>query len=454
MGKKQKIENQDGLRFFRAEAENWKNLSKKVIEIGGKSILITGGNGVGKSSLIDLLLAGLDVKMRPSKPIKDGETHASISTTLKGHINGEPKEYIIDLYFSPKNETGRLKVTDIDGGDVKNPAGFIKGLIGNASLDIMSWMTDKKDKRLEKIKNLTGIAKELDLINISIKEKKDLRAKKKERSEELEAILKNHDYTQEEIEMYSTPADLTGLQEELKAVADNQAKWDGVRNKVSGFQKDVRSWEESAVTDRQEIARLQNQIEVLKERVHNSVKSAEETKVKIEQGNAWLAKVPRPSSDAISDRMIQSNAHNEKCSQIASLAEKNKEMLTTKSLALDIDAEIKKIEASRNDKIKKSQLPIEGMTFDNDNIYLNGIPLEDGGVNTAGIMSVSLKMAIYQAKKSNLKAIFIQDASMFDKHSLHAAVEEIEANGLQAIIELVNWEGGDLEVKFTEQELK
>jgi len=453
MGKKKELKEQDGLTFFRVELENFKNLSKKIIDIGGKSILIVGGNGTGKSTLLDALLSGLDVKMRPSKPIKEGETHASISTTLKGTINGEPKEYIIDLYFSPKHQSGRLKVTDINGEDVKNPAGFIKGLIGNASLDIMSWMTDKKEKRLEKIKNLTGIAKELDAINVSIEEKKTLRKNKKERAEEMEAILKNHEYSQADIDKYSETIDLTPLQEELKAVSTNQEKWDSVKNKVIGFEREVSQLNQSADKGRAEIKRLEALIENEKVRVHESVFSEEGLLTKITQGNDWLAKVPRPSSDTISDKMIQANAHNEKVSQIANLAEKNKEMIKSKSEALDLDAEIKNLEGLRSDKISKSQLPIPDMTFDNDNIYLKGIPLEDGGVNTAGIMSVAVKMAIYQAQKSNLKNIFIQDASMFDKHSLKEAVQDIESNGMRAIIELVDWDGGALEVKFTETEL-
>lgn len=443
----------DGLKFWRTELEHFKSIEKKIIEIGGRSMVIIGANGTGKSTLIQALTSALDVKLRPSKPIKQGETHASISTTLKGSINGELREYIVDLYFSPKNDSGRLVVTDADGGKIANPAGFLKGLIGNISEDVTAWMEAPKAKRLEKIKELSGCGKEVDLINISIKDKKELKSKKKERFEEIEAILKNHTYTQEEIDIYSKPVGLSGLQTEMSTISASQDKFDAALQKIKDIKKSISNNDEAVVKATEEINRLKALISVEENKISHANSTNVDLIVKSQAADKWLETAVRPSSAEISQRMVDANVHNEKCNQISTLANQSKEMMKFKDDVMVIDTEIKKLEMERNNKIKNSQLPIEGLSYDNDNVYLNGIPLEDGSTNTALNMEVSIDMAIYQAQKSNLKVIFIKDASMLDKNSLKRVTEKIEKAGMQMIAEVVNFEGGELEVRFTEEAL-
>lgn len=452
MSKKQEVTS-DGLKFLQLELSNFKNIDKKVIDIGGRSLFFMGKNGSGKSSLIQALTSPLDTKTRPSKPIKNGETHSSVIVTLGGHIGGEERQYILELYFSPKNETGRLVVTDMEGTKLPNPAGFVKGLIGNCSFDVMNWLTDTKAKRLEKIKELTGCAKDIDLINISIKEKKELKSKRKEKSEELESILKNHAFTQDEIDKYSHPIDLSVLQTEMQAVSEQQEKFDAALQKIKGFKYDLSNTGEKIVKAEQEIVRLKKLIEAQQLSINEYENDKRNLLEKVSTADKWLETAVRPSGAEISQRMIDANVHNEKYNSIKTLSQQSKDMVKFKEEVQDIDVEIKKLEGQRSAKIKSSQLPIEGFEFDDDNIYLNGIPIEEGGLNTASLIDVSVQMALHQLKKSNLKVIFINDCSLLDKNTLHKVIKEIEEQGVQVIAEIVDFEGNDLQVKFSETEL-
>lgn len=451
------IKETEGLRFLRLELEKFKNIDKKVIEIGGQSIIVMGKNGSGKSSLIQALMSPLDAKVVPSVPIKKGEERATVSVTIGGKINGEEKQYTVDMYFTPKNNSGRIVVTDQNGETVKSPATFIKTLLGNYSFDVMKWLNDPKAKKLETIKNLTGCGKQIDLINKEIKEKADIKKAKKARAEEIEAVMKNHQYSQEEIDKYSEPIKTEELQNLLTQVSQNQKTWDEFKVKVDGLKnsKDNSFSQIKYVVDEiskkeQEIIKLQNELVSLKTRHVEMNNAIIEIDSKISKGEEWLNNNKRPDSNAIIQKMNDAAAHNENHSMINNLAEKQREMLAAKQDVGKIDIEINTLENNRSKIISESQLPVQGLTFTDDEILLDNVPLEEGQINTARLFDVGVEVAM--ALNPGLKTIFLHDGSLFDKENLKIIVDKIEAKGYQAIVEVVS-EDESLEVKFTEEQL-
>lgn len=451
------VHESEGLKFLRLELENFKNIDKKIVDIGGQSIIVMGKNGAGKSSLIQALMSPLDTKELPSAPIKKGEERAMISVVIGGVVNGENKQYTVDMYFSPKNQSGRVVVTDQHGNNVKSPATFLKSQIGNVSFDVMKWLNDTKAKKLETLKALTGCAKQIDIINKEIKEKGDTKKAKKDRAEEIEAVMKNHDYTQEQINLYSKPMPTEALQNELMQVSANQKIWDDFKMKVDGLKNNMSLSYQQASNIQSEVQRKQQQIAQLQQEVAQHTEqlqimeqNANELGGKIQQGEQWLAGNERPSSEEIVVKMNDAAAHNEHFARISTLAEKQREMLEAKQEAGTLDVDIKKLESQRSVLISKSQLPIPGLSFTDEEIMLNGIPLEEGQINTAGLFDVGVQVAM--ALNPGLKTIFLHDGSLFDKENLKVIVDKIESKGYQAVIEVVA-ENDDVEVRFTEAEL-
>jgi predicted hydrocarbon binding protein len=132
-----------------------------------------------------------------------------------------------------------------------------------------------------------------------------------------------------------------------------------------------------------------------------------------------------------------------------SFSEKQKEMMSLKKKIMDHDADIEKLENKKSEEIKKSQLPVEGLTFTEDNIFINGLPLEAEQINKAALFDIGVEIAM--AINPNLKTIFLHDGSLFDKEHLKSVIHKIEERGYQAIVELVS-EDNDVVIKFTENE--
>jgi chromosome segregation ATPase len=439
------------LKFFGLSLSNFKNLSHKVIDIGGKSIMIVGPNGSGKSSLIQALCSPLDTKIVPSKPIKKGEERSTIEVVLQGIHGGHPAKYTLDLYFSPGNEKGRLVVKNEKDEVIKSPATFVKGLIGNVSFDVLFWLRETNEKRLKMLKQLTGCEIEIDKINKNITEKKATKKSRKERAEELEAVLKNHGYTQEQIELYTKPIPVEPIQMELTNISTAITEYTDVENKMTQFKNSINSYESKIADRRTEIERLQALIKA--EEVAIEVAFAEITKNKnnLIKGDAWLEKKGvKPSSEEISKRLSDATLHNQHHVKVSSLADSKREEMKFKRELIEIDVEVEKLEKQRGDLIGKSQLPIKRMSFTEDQILIDGLPLEEGQQNTADLFDIGVDVAI--ALNPGLKVIFLHEASLFDPKNLEVIIKKIEDRGFQVVAEIV--EAGELDIKFTEREVK
>lgn len=451
-----KSEPGEGLKSLYLELENFKNIGKTVIDIGGRSMLFVGRNEAGKSTLIQAMISPLDAHFRPSEPIKKGEERAKITHKIGGLLKGKYKEYTLDMYFTQKDKKGRLVVTNEDGEVMKSPASLMKSIIGNVSFDVTGWMTMKKNEKLDVIKKLTGCHVQIDEINNQITEAKNKIKFSNDRVEQLEGALSTHGFTQEEISLYSTEIPVIPIQQELSAIAQSQGEWDNVNNQVNGFKKDITVSQNNITKANNEMARAKAEYERIVAEQQALIEEENALIAKnsnnIELGTQWLQSVVRPTIDEVNKRLNDALVHNEKCSRISQLGNQSREVIKLKDELGKASVAVKDLEAKRMEIIKNSQLSIPGLSFDDMDIYIDGLPVEDTQINTARIFDISVDIAM--ALNPNLKIIFLHDGSLFDKEHLKLIVDKIENNGYMAVVEMVDFDGGDLEVKFTESELK
>lgn len=448
------VEQPEGLKSLHLLLENFKNIEKKEIEIGGRSLFFMGKNNSGKSTLIQAMMSSMDAKLLPTEPIKKGEEHARISHKIGGYIGGEYKEYVIDIYFNQSNNKGRLKVTNEKGEVQKSPATLVKSIIGNVSFDVTKWLNDTKANKLKTIKALTGCEKEIDIINRDIESLKDALKAKKGRADDLEATLKNHEFTKEEIEKYSTTVDMGPIQAEMAAISNKQQQYDGIIAQMNGFKRDVEDagrkiTAAGAEINRlnAEIARLQNSLREQGQIIADQTAVADKANENLRKGEQWLNNTPRPSMDVLNEKMSAAIAHNEKASRLGMLSGQHKEMVSLRVEADKLKGDIAALTDKRSEVIAKSQLSIPGLSFTDDDIFINDLPLEEGQINTAGLFDIGVEVAI--AMNPTLKIIFLHDGSLFDKEHLKSIVRRIEERGYMAVVEVVA-ETNEVEAVFTE----
>lgn len=442
----------DGLRSIQLVVENFKKLRNTTIDIGGKSLMFVGPNESGKSTLIQAMMSPMNTKLLPSEPITKGEDHARISHTIGGNINGEPKTYIMDIYFTKKDSKGRLVVRNEKGEELKSPATLIKSIIGNVSFDVTQWLKDDAPKKLKTIKALTGRGQEIDEVTAKISLETSNLKKIKDRADELDAILSNHGLTAEEIDRYSEKIDISPLQQQLSSISSAHTQWNDVNSKVTSFRHEVSNCEKAINAASAEIFRLNEEIKRQQAIIAEATKQADTHNANIKIGEDWLSKNTPPSADEINTQINNAIAHNERCNNVAQLQIHQRELLKCRENHLHKKDEIEKLKNTRAEIIAKSQLNIPGLTFDDDMLYIDGLPLEEEQINTARLWDIGVEVAM--AMNPTLKMIFLKDANVFDKKHLHSIIAKIEQRGYMAVCEYVSFEGEDLEVVFTENVLK
>jgi len=445
------LNSREGLRSLFLEIENFKNIEKQVVEMNGRSMLFIGKNGAGKSSLIQAMQSPLDAKVIPTEPIKKGEEKAKIIHKIGGNIKGQYVEYTLEIYFTPGNKKGRLVVYNENGEKQNAPATILKSLIGNVSFEVTKWMNEPKAKKLELIKNLSGAAKDIDMVNLDITKKKEELKLAKYRAEELEGALNNHEFSKEDIAKYSEPIVVDELQKSLSQVEENQKVWDRVNNGVINAENELLMNVKATESLDAEIEKLQHQIKIKEQAKNEIFVKSSQIENKLQQGKEWLAQTPRPESTEIVSKMNEAADHNSKHQRVLMLSGQQKEMINSKQKVEDIKSTVESLEAKRSDLIKKSQLPIEGLTFDDNELYIDGLPVEEGQLNTQRIWDIGVDIAM--ALNPNYKVIFLGDGSLFDKEHLRTIIKKIEDKDYMAIVEIVDRDGGNLETKFVEEEL-
>lgn len=461
----------DGLRIQSAESESFMGTENTVIDIGGRSLVVTGKNETGKSRLFQLLLSGIDSKNQASEVITKGETSAWTKVVIAGEIGGEPEEYKIEMFFTAKNKKGRIVVKDKNDEDVKSPKEILKGLIGNISFDMFKFINDKKDNQIKILKELSGVRVEIDKNEMARKEVFDKRTALNNVIERDETLMNNHGFAPEEIDLFSESIEIEPIQLEMDNISPKITSWNKVKTGTDEFKVKYKktipgeiskvklsiTTVESQIKDKEaQIEKLKQEIEGCKTTIttHNETigkfeTEAADSREKRMKGLLWLRKNPEPNVKNISARLTAANLHNQKHEKVKELAEKQKNLIKDKQTAMKYTAEIEAFEKAKDKLIAGSKLPIKGLTFTDEEIFYNGLPLEDRQVNTATLYDIGFEIS--KALNPMLKVIFIRAASLFDSAHLKAVVAKARKQGYQVIAERVT-DDEKREITFIEME--
>ena len=456
-----------GLKFFQAVLENFKNIKACTIAIDGKNLAVIGGNDEGKSSLIQSLKGAASSKFLPEMPIMQGEERAETAVLVKGYdAGGQYVEYHFAFYFSPSNKTGRIVMTDKDGNVQKNMSRKdVDAIFGDISFSITDFLNKSGAKQAQDVKDLTGRAEDLDAIDAKVKALMEDKLHHEKNNKDKESVLKQHGYDQQQLELYSKPVPLPPIEKKLADLTPAMEKYSKIESGIEKRKSEIENLktanqklQENIEERERKIVDLKKQIEDL-ESINEGTKRAistsnnqktvwEEEVVKVE---AWIKNTVKPNVEAVSKELSDAKVHNEHYDIIQKHVLQQKELYAGKEKVATMVQEIEKLRKEKVDIIASSKLPVEGLSYDENGLYLNGLPFNKEQINTATRLAVGEE--IQMAKHSNLKCIFIEEGSLYDRESMIKLVKKAEARGYQVIAEFVNFSGGPLEVKWLEDYL-
>ena len=108
-----------------------------------------------------------------------------------------------------------------------------------------------------------------------------------------------------------------------------------------------------------------------------------------------------------------------------------------------------KIESERqaiSDTIKSMDSPVEGLSFEDESLVYNGVPVNENNLSTSEIMELGIRLKM--AENPEFGIIFLQRGESLGKDRLKLIQELAKKNNFQLIIEEVQRGQEELVVQF------
>lgn len=393
-------------KIIRLEAKNVKRLKAVEITPEGNVVIIGGDNANGKTSVIDSIAVALGGrKSAIADPIRHGAKKASTRVELDNGL-------VVERSFTSKGTY--LKVTEADGDrQYPSPQAILDRMSGTLTFDPLQFVAMKAPEQAKALRELTG----LDFTKYDAARKKayDERGAANKYAKTLQAHADSLPFFEDVPEEVSDD-----LYEKLnEAVTHNDAVSDQQRI-VHDIERDIQHHDE-------EIERLLKVVDSARAERDRLAKILPASKKALEDfgGLIDVGAIQTNIQDAavVKDKLVANAAKSEAVDAAKQAA------LNAKKL----DARIKKMDAAKDKAIAESSLPVEGLTFDENEVFYNDVPFEQA--SSAEKLLVSLE--ITAAMNPELRVVLCRDGSRLDNAHLAMIAEFAEKRDYQVWLERV-----------------
>ena len=111
---------------------------------------------------------------------------------------------------------------------------------------------------------------------------------------------------------------------------------------------------------------------------------------------------------------------------------------------------VDKLRKEKKEMIANAGIPVEGLSFDDEGLLLNDLPLDPLQINTATIIRTGIQ--IQAAFDPRLRIIRIPDASLLDEETMKGIEEFMDQEGYQGFFERVGTtEDQKIQIQYTEK---
>jgi hypothetical protein len=418
------------LKIVKFEAENVKKLRAVSITPTGALVEIRGRNGQGKTSILDSIwwaIGGLGNVQ--AEPIRKGEDKARIRLDLG--------EVIVTRNFSKRDDgstASTITVESADGARWPQPQKMLDSLVGTLTFDPLEFARMKPKQQFDVMK---GFVPGYDFEAMALlsandfSKRTDFNRHAKEQAT-LAATISIPDTTPTE------KIDEAALVREIGKVGEFNAQIDLRVDRRKQVAKDIDQLKLDAEESRAEIEELQRQI---KARIDHLTKEAEDYDAARAELEKKLAAAPpldiKKDAAEVTKRLEDAKRVN---AQVDAAAKRQAHLDAAKAFeakAAELTQAIADREAAKQKAISEAKLPIEGLTFGDGQILLDGNPFDQA----SDAQKLRASVAIGMANNPRLHVMRVRDGSLLDEDALKILGEMAAAADFQVWLEAVDSTG-------------
>ena len=406
------------MKIINLQVENIKKLVAVEITPTGNMVKITGKNGAGKSSVLDSIFWALaGTKNHQSMPIRNGESEATIVLNL-GDI-------IVRRQFKDGNSgiTTKLIVENRDGARFPSPqVGILDDMLGPLTFDPLEFSRMKKEEKFETLRSfVTDIDWESE--DMAHKTEFDLRREQNRIMKDCESKLGSKIEAMDkmvQIDSSIAREKLTSWSDRSNQNNEIEKKRLTIKNKLTEIQNDKSHYENEIIDLEHKLNQIHSHLETLTMEHEDTITS--------------LAHLPNPQElepiKDIQDQIDVSRYHNDRVKVYETgfdafkESQKYTELMNNRKKRLTL-------------AVQKANMPVDGISFQENEIFLNGIPLDQA----SDAEQLRLSCAIAMSQNSKLRVIRVKNGSLLDEESLKIFQEMADKHDYQVWIERVDTTG-------------
>jgi DNA repair exonuclease SbcCD ATPase subunit len=384
----------------------------RVVEITpgeGPVVTISGRNGQGKTSVLDAIYFALTGE-KPVEPIRVGEERAAVKLVLG---DGSTPPITVTRIVS-RGLDDKLKATlkvEGDGVLYRKPQDVLDGLMGALSFDPLEFVRLAPKIQREKLLTLLGLDfTEQDQRRKELFDERTMVNREVKNFEGQEAKFDTVDAVMDRANLPTEPVDVAELVNELNAV--------------------------NAEINRAE--NLEARRGLVQDRIDDLMAKLAAANTDYDKAVLDLTTIDAKTKQ--NERTILQNKISEASSINAAVSqERERKGLFDQRMAKQLEAKnltdlIAGIDQAKEQAIGAAQMPIAGLSFDDNGLLFNGVPMSQ--ISSSEQIKVTLSMAM--AMNPTLRLLRIKDGSLLDKDSMQVVEDMAREHDFQVMIEQVS----------------
>lgn len=450
----------------RLELLNFQVIEKFEADFDGNVYFVTGDNELGKSTLLKAI--GALLTGQRDDVLRNGASKGF----AKMVVGDDGEEYDVQLSFTEANPRGTLTIKQKTTGMATNNVSMLQRIFGYQDFDAVEfsrWSETAEGRRKqiavvksllpEKVRN--RIAEIDETVTTMKAERTGINRDVKTFAALYESIEKQLDPG--DVEKYDAPVDVTELMERQKTNAQLIEKAKSVRamlaqriDQIAAIPGRIEAEKAKAVetskvyADKVAAAKAAYEQAVAEQRAAETkiaetykaiVAGIESEKADLENRKAnaedWLKRyeAKNPEKTDVPALLADAEDHNKRYNLVCQFKEKKQQYEAVKAKAEKMDSDIDKLASERAGLIASAELPIDGLSFTDDGLTLNGVPFVPGKVSDSQTMEIAAKLVI--ASNPKVKVFRIARGESLGQKRLETIIDIARRNGFQGFIEQV-----------------
>lgn len=393
------------MKIIEFRAERFKRLSAVEITPEGNTVIISGRNGQGKSSVLDaiwLALGGGNATKDSATtvPIKEGEKDAVVRLDLGAMV--------VTRKWTTSGST--LTVEGADGRKYSSPQTLLDTLVGTISFDPLSFAKMPPMEQRSQLIDMVKLPVDLD----------ELSAQRK-------AFYDQRTFVNRELK--TIQAELAGIQLPDNDVPEEEISIAEMTKKI-GMAQDQRS---RIIMGRQ---RLQEKVEkgkALRELIQQKTEELTALANQIRSETEMLESCKEPDVQAMRSQLENAEQINKLVRQKKHKADLQVRLNDKTTESDGITQQIESIDRTKKEAFLNVRFPVDGLAVDEEGITYNGIPFRQ----CSSAEQLKVCVAIASALNPEIRVIRVPDASLLDEESMKVMQDLAQQQDIQIWMERV-----------------